>query len=92
MGGNIPNYAPTGERPLSMLDAQPPLPNAAFVRLVKHEDEDNQERVLVPIMPYVNEMQYGQPKESQEWTRNPPMTFFKGQISMDLNTLMFIAN
>ena len=43
-------------------------------------------------MPYVNEMQYGQPKESQEWTRNSPVTFSKGQFSMDLNTLMLIAN
>ena len=64
MGGNVSNYAPAGERPLSVLDAQPPLPNVAPIRLVKHEDEDNQERALVPIMPYVDEMQYGQPKES----------------------------
>ena len=41
MGGNMPNYAPACERPLRMLDAQPPLPNATPVRLVKHEDEDN---------------------------------------------------
>ena len=43
-------------------------------------------------MPYVNEMQYGQPKECQEWMRNPPVTFSKGQFSMYLNILMFIAN
>ena len=43
MGGNIQNYAPVGEKPLSVLNAQPPLPNAALVRLVEHEDEDNQE-------------------------------------------------
>ena len=43
-------------------------------------------------MPYVNETQYGQPEESQEWIRNPPLTFSKGKFSMDLNTLMFIAN
>ena len=43
-------------------------------------------------MPYANEMQYGQSEESLEWTRNPPVTFSKGQFSMDLNTLMFIAN
>ena len=43
-------------------------------------------------MPYINETQYGQPEESQEWTRNPPVTFSEGQFSMDLNTLMFIAN
>ena len=63
---------------MPILDAQPLLPNATPVRLVKHEDEDNQERALVPVMPYVNEMQYGQPKESQEWTRNPPVTFSEG--------------
>ena len=32
MGGNVQNYAPKGERPLPVLDAQPPLPNAALVR------------------------------------------------------------
>ena len=70
MGENVPNYAPAGERLLPVLEAQPPLPNLAPVRLVKHEDEDNQERALVPAMPYV--------KESQEWTRNPPVTFSEG--------------
>ena len=43
-------------------------------------------------MPYVNETQYGQSEENQEWTQNPPVTFSEGQFSMDLNTLMFIAN
>ena len=57
MGGNVPSYAQAGERPLPVLDTQPPLPNAALVRLVEHEDEDDQERVLVTVMPYVNEMQ-----------------------------------
>ena len=57
MGGNIQNFALAGERPLPVLDAQPPLPNAALVRLVEHEEDDNQEQVLVPIMPYVNKTQ-----------------------------------
>ena len=92
MGKNVPNYAPTSERPLSMLDAQPPLPNVAPVRLVEHEDEDKQERDLVLVMPYVKEMQYGQTEESQEWMRNPLMTFSNGQFRIDLNNLMFIAN
>ena len=92
MDGNVQNFAPVDERPLSVLDAQPPLPNAALVRLVEHEDNDNQERALVLVMPYVNEPQYGQPQESQEWERNPPVTFSKGQFNMDLNTLMFIDN
>ena len=69
------NYAPTSERPLSVLDAQPPLSNADPIRLVEHKDDDNQERALVPVMPYVNETQYGQPEENQEWMRNPPLTF-----------------
>ena len=64
MGGNMQNYAPAGERPLLVLDAQPPLPNAAPIRLVEHEEDDNQEQFLVPVMPYVNEMQYGQQEES----------------------------
>ena len=68
------------------------MPNATPIRLVEHEEEDNQEQVLVLVMPYVNEMQYGQLEEIQEWTRNPLVTFSKGQFSMDLNTLMFIAN
>ena len=38
IGGNMSNYAPASERPLSVLDAQPPLPNAAPIRLVKHEE------------------------------------------------------
>ena len=88
----MPNYVPTSERPLPVLDTQPPLPNVAPVRLVEHEDKDNQERALVLVMPYVNETQYGEPKESQEWMRNSPVTFFEGQFSMDLNTLVFIAN
>ena len=92
MGGDEPNYALASERPFLVLDAQPPLPNATPVRLVEHEDEDNQERALAPIMPYVNQTQYGQLEESQEWMRSPPLTFSKGQFSMDLNTLMFIAN
>ena len=57
-----------------------------------HEEDLNQEWALVPVMPYVNETKYGQLEESQEWTRNPPVTFSKGQFGMDLNTLMFIAN
>ena len=92
MGGNVPNYALAGERPLPILDAQPPLPNAGPIRLFEHEDEDNQEKALVSVMPYVNETQYGQPEERQEWMRNPPVTFFESQYSMDLKTLMFIAN
>ena len=74
MGKNVPNYALASERTLPILDAQPPLPNAAPVRLVKHEDEDNQERAWVLVMPYVNKTQYGQLEESQEWKKNPPMT------------------
>ena len=64
MGENVPNYVLVGERPLSILDAQPPLPNAALVRLVEHEDKENKEKALLPIMPYVNETQYGQIEES----------------------------
>ena len=66
MMGGMPNVEQEGERPLPILDAQPYFPNAAPLRLVKHEDEDNQERALVPVMPYMDETQYGQPKESQE--------------------------
>ena len=64
MVGGMQNYALVGERPLPMLDDLPSLPKAAPIRLVEHENEKNQERVLVPVMPYANEMQYGQPEES----------------------------
>ena len=64
MGGNKQKFALAGERPVPVLDAQPPLPNASPMRLVEHEYEDNQERDLVPIMPYMNETQYGHQKES----------------------------
>ena len=64
MGGNVPNYALAGERPFSVLDTQPPLPNATPVRLVEHEDKDNQEWALVLAMLYANKMQYGQLDES----------------------------
>ena len=47
-----------------MLNAQPPLPHAALVRLVEQEGDNNQERALVPIMPYVNKTQYDQLEES----------------------------
>ena len=90
--GNIQNFAPTSERPLLVLDAQPPLSNATLVRLIEHEDDDNQETNLVLVMPYVNKTHYGQQEESQEWMINPLVTFSEGQFSMDLNTLMFIAN
>ena len=45
MGENVKKFAPAGKRPLPVLDAQPPLPNKAPVRLAKHEDEDSVERV-----------------------------------------------
>ena len=41
---------------------------------------------------YANKMQYGQQEENLDWTRNLPVTFFEEKFSMDLNTLMFIAN
>ena len=49
MVGGMQNYVPSGERPWPVLDAQPPLPNVAHVRLVKHEDEDNQEQALYEL-------------------------------------------
>ena len=44
MVGGMQKIASSSERPLPILDAQPPLPNATPVRLVEHEDEDNQEQ------------------------------------------------
>ena len=86
------NFTRASERPLLVVDAQPPLLDVDRVRLVEHEDEDNQELSLVLIVPYVNEMQYGQPYENPNLMRNPPITFDEGKFNMDLNMLMFIAN
>ena len=41
--GGMPNVGQEGERPISMLDRQPPLPKTALVK-IKGQDEDiNQE-------------------------------------------------
>ena len=56
MIGGMQNFALVGERPLLVLDTQPPLPNAAPMRLVKHENEDNKKQVLVLVMPYANKI------------------------------------
>ena len=43
MVGNMQKFVPVGERLLPILGTQPPLPNGAPIRLVKHEEDDNQE-------------------------------------------------
>ena len=58
--GGMPNVTQEGKRPMPMLERQPPLPKATPMRLVVHEDDKDQEWTLVPIMPYANDMQYGQ--------------------------------
>ena len=50
--GNAANVGAEGDRALPVLDRQPPLPNTAPVRIINREDGDNQERALVPVMPY----------------------------------------
>ena len=48
----MPNVALEGKRPMPVLEWQPLLPKATPIRLVAQEDDKEQERALVPIMPY----------------------------------------
>ena len=75
-----------------MLERQPPLPRTTPVRLVAQEDNKEQERVLVLVMPYGEESGYSLNKEELKWMRSNPMNSQEQQFNMDYNTLMFIAS
>ncbi|WP_208972724.1 hypothetical protein, partial [Escherichia coli] len=52
MVGGMQGYAPVGERPLPVvLEAQPPLPTTTPIKLLDYEEDENQERALVMMMP-----------------------------------------
>ena len=89
--GNVANVGAEGDRALPVLDRQPPLPNTAPVRIINREDGDNQERALVPVMPYSEEQSAMFSEESLEYWKSPVVNYQEGQFNMDLNTLMFIA-
>ena len=89
--GGLPNVGQEVERHVPMLDRQPPLPKTAPVRIIGQDEDMNQERPLVPIMPYGEEGSCSQSDEGLDWPRNPQVSYHKGQFNMDLNTLLFIA-
>ncbi|MCO5548855.1 hypothetical protein L7F22_002317 [Adiantum nelumboides] len=88
--GNAFRVGMEGEKPAPVLDRQPPLPNAAPVRLLNWEDDLNLERALVPVSSYEDDQMSFQGETSESW-RSPMVSYQDGQYSMDMNTLMFIA-
>ena len=49
--GGIPNVGQEVERPVPVLDRQPPLPKTTPVRIIGQDEDLNQERALVLVMP-----------------------------------------
>ena len=50
--GGLPNVGQEVERPIPVLDRQPSLPKTAPTRIIGQDEDLNQERALVPVMPY----------------------------------------
>ena len=61
------------------------------MRIIRQDEDSNQERVLLLVMPYGEEGSDSQSKEGMDWPRNPQVSYHEGQFNMDLNTLMLIA-
>ena len=61
------------------------------MRIIEQDEDLNQERALVPLMPYREKGSCSQSKEGLDWPRNPQVSYLDGQFNMDLNTLMFIV-
>ena len=76
--GGKPNVAQESKRLVLILERQPPLPKAALVRIVGHEDDKDQEWALVFVMPYAKEETYSKREEELEWMRNIPMNYQEG--------------
>ena len=74
-----------------MLNRQPPLPEAAPLRILGHEEEINQERAIVPVTPYEDEAYPSQVMEDPDWSRTPQFSYQDEPFNLDWNTLMFIA-
>ena len=58
---------------MPVLERQPPLPRITFVKLVAQEDDKEQERALVPVMPYGEESKYNLKEEKPKRMRSNPM-------------------
>ena len=89
--GGMPNVAIEGKRPMLVLERQPPLPRTAPMRLVAQEEDKEQEKTLVLVMPYGEEDGYNKKEEEREWTRSNPMNSQEQQFNIDYNMLVFIA-
>ena len=50
--GNAPQAQIDGDTTIPILDRQPPLPKIAPLQIVNHKKVYNDERALVPILPY----------------------------------------
>ena len=88
--GGVPNVVLEGERPMPVLERQPPLPRTSLVRLVAQEGDKEQDMALVLMMPYGEESGYYQKEEEPKWMRSNPMSSHEQQFNMDHNTLIFI--
>ena len=66
MMGGMPNVGQEVERPVLVLDRQPPLPKIAPVRIIGQDEDMNQERALVPVMPYREEGSCSQSDEGMD--------------------------
>ena len=64
--GGMPNMGQEGERLIHVLDRQPLLPKTALVRIIGQDEALNQERALVPIMPYREEGSCSQSEEGMD--------------------------
>ena len=80
-----------GERPILVLNRQPPLPEAAPLRILGHEEEINQEQAIVPVTPYEDKAYPSQVMEDPDWSRTPQFSYQDEPFNLDWNTLMFIA-
>ena len=89
--GRFPHMVQVGERPSLVLERQPPLPKTTTMRLVEHKDDGGQERALVPITSYGEELSYEPSDERLERSRTPHISLPEGQFNIDLNTLIFMA-
>ena len=61
------------------------------MRIIGQDEDLNQERALVHVMPYGEEGSCSQSEEGMDWPRNPQVSYHEGQFNMDFHTLMFIA-
>ena len=61
------------------------------MRLVAQENNKEQERALVLVMPYGEERGYSLKEEEPEWIRSNFVSNQEQQLNMNYNMLMFIV-